>query len=331
MLFNIYKRNTTKINEDGLTWMIYIKFHNIHKVLLTLTGCLFIVQLQSQDLEPRLLSAIPTGSNIAIASYSHSAGNILLDNSLPVEDLKASLNNIVLAYARSFKLFNRLAKFDVIAPYSFGSFEGVVSSIDSSTSRTGFGDPLIRLSMILIGSGPVGVTEFIKQEQKKFNLGAFIRVRPPLGQYDPTKLINLGANRWTTKIGFGGSYTFHKKLILEGHLNSWFFTENKEFFNGNTIKQKPLIAVQLHVAYLFTPGIWIAFSAGQSGMGETVVNGIEKNDLQNSTRFGAAFAYKLNKHNALKIALTSGLSTRYGADFTSVILAYQFLWFDKNI
>ena len=64
----------------------------------------------------------------------------------------------------------------MIAPYSFGTFEGVVSNIDSSTSRTGFGDPLIRLSMVLIGSEPVGLTDFFKQEQKKFNLGAFVRI-----------------------------------------------------------------------------------------------------------------------------------------------------------
>ncbi len=91
----------------------------------------------SQDLEPRLLSAIPTGGNFAIASYGYSSGNILVDNTLPIEDLDARLNNIVLAYARSFKLFNRLTKFDVIAPYSLGDFEGLVSSIDSTTSRSG--------------------------------------------------------------------------------------------------------------------------------------------------------------------------------------------------
>jgi hypothetical protein len=39
----------------------------------------------------------------------------------------------------------------------------------------------------------------------------------------------------------------------------------------------------------------------------------------------------LSQHNALKIAITSGLSTRYGADFTSVLIAYQYLWFDKKL
>jgi len=305
-----------------------VKLSGVHIIFMLLVF-FHLEKSYSQDLEPRLMSAIPTGGNFVVASYSYSAGNILLDNSLPIEDLKANLNNFVFAYARSFSLFNKLAKFDVIAPYSFGNFEGVVSSIDSSTSRSGFGDPLIRLSMVLIGSKPVGLTDFFKQEQKKFNLGAYIRVRPPMGQYDPTKLINLGANRWATKIGLAGSYAVRTKLILEGHINSWLFTENKEFFNGNSIKQKPLISAQIHTTYIFKPGIWLALSLGRSFAGETVVNGVEKNDLQNSSRYGAAFAYKLSKHNALKIAFTKGLSTRYGADFTSVILAYQFLWFDN--
>ena len=306
-----------------------MKISGIH-IALMLIALLNVLNSYAQDLEPRFLSAIPTGGNFVIASYGYSSGNILVDNSLPIEELNANLNNIVLGYARSFKLLNKLAKFDVIAPYSFGYFEGIVSDIDSSTSRNGFADPLLRLSMILIGAKPMGVSEFMKHEQKKFKLGATFRLRLPLGQYDPAKFINLGANRWGIKIGIAGSYTIRKKVVLEGHINSWFFTENKEFFNGNTIKQKPLVSAQMHVTYIFKPGVWIAVSGGTSGMGETIVNGIEKNDLQKNTRFGAAFAYRLNKNHALKIAFTSGVSTRYGADFNTVLVAYQFMWFDKT-
>ena len=300
------------------------------KVILILILGFITTIADAQDLEPRSLSAIPTGGNFAVASYGYSSGNILLDNSLPIEDLKAKLNSAIFGYARSFKLFNKLAKFDVIAPYSFGTFTGTVSDIDSSTSRSGFGDPLVRLSMILIGAKPMGIGEFMKSEQKKFNLGVIVRLRLPLGQYDPTKLLNLGANRWAIKTGLAASYTIKKKLILEGHLSSWFFTENKEFWNGNTIEQKPLLSGQLHITYIFRPGIWAAVSIGRTAMGETIVNDIEKNDLQNNSRFGAAFAYRLNKQNALKFGFSSGVSTRYGANFTTVLLAYQFMWFDKN-
>jgi hypothetical protein len=292
---------------------------------------LFLVfESKAQDLEPRFLSAIPTGGNFAIASYGYSSGNILVDNTLPIEDLNAKLNSAVFGYARSFKLFKQLAKFDIIIPYSFGKFEGLVSQIDSSTSRTGFADPMFRLSVILVGGRAMGLNEFFKSEPKKFKLGLSFRVRAPLGQYDHTKFINLGTNRWAFKTAIATSYTIKKRLSFEAHLISWFFTENKTFFNGNTIYQKPLIAAQLHISYVFKPGIWLAVSGGTSGLGETIVNGVEQDDLQRNSRYGAAFAYRINKNHALKIAFTSGISTRYGSDFNTFLLAYQFMWFDKT-
>lgn len=310
--------------------LVHIKYHILIKVLFSVIGILFITRLQSQDLEPRLLSPIPTGGNFAIASYGYSVGNILLDNSLPIEDLNASINSLVLAYARSFKLFNKLTKFDVIVPYAFSDYEAIVNNVDTSASRHGFGDPLFRLSMIFVGTDPLSPSDFFKQEQAKFNLGAAVRVTPPLGQYDPTKLINLGANRWSTKLTLAGLYVIRKRVVLEGHVNSIFFTENSSFFNGNTLKQKPLLTMQLHATYIFKPGIWVAASLGRTFLGETILNGVKQDNLQKTSRYGIAFAYKLNQHNALKLGFTSGITARYGANFTSLILAYQFFWFDKS-
>jgi hypothetical protein len=299
------------------------------KILFSVVACLFITQLQSQDLEPRLLSPIPTGGNFAIASYGYSVGNILLDNSLPVEDLNASINSFVFAYAKSFKLFNKLAKFDGIIPYAFGTYDAIVNNVDTSATRSGFGDPLFRLSMIFIGTDPLSSSDFFKQEHKKFNLGAAVRVTVPLGQYDPTKLLNLGANRWAIKLTLAGSYTIRRRVVLEGHLNSIFFTENSSFYNGNTLKQKPLLATQFHAIYIFKPGIWVAASLGRSYLGETVLNGVEQDNLQKTSRYGFAFAYKLKPHSALKLGFTSGITARYGANFTSIVLAYQYIWFNK--
>jgi hypothetical protein len=213
------------------------------------------VKTYAQDLEPRFLSNMPVKTNVVVGSYAFSSGNIMLDNTLPIEDLSSTLNSFVFGYVRSFKLFNKAAKFDVIVPTSFSNFEGVYNDIDSSTSRTGFGDPSFRLSMILIGAKPATISEFAKQEYKKFKMGALLRVRLPLGQYNPSKLINLGTNRYSIKTGIAGSYAFQKKLTLEFHLNSWFFTENKFFYNGNTLKQKPLLAAQTHISYEFKPGV----------------------------------------------------------------------------
>lgn len=307
-----------------------MKIHRAFSKLIFVVAWLFFAQLNAQDLEPRLLSPAPTGGNFAIASYGYSVGNILLDNTLPIEDLDASINSFILAYARSFKLFKKLAKFDAIVPYALGDYNAIVNNVDTSASRNGFGDPLFRLSIIWIGTDPLDPPDFMKREQKKFNLGTSVRVVAPLGQYDPTKLLNLGANRWTVKMTLAASYTLAKRIVLEGHFNSVFFTENSSFFNGNTLKQKPLLSTQLHASYIFKPGVWLAASIGRSYLGETVLNGEDKEDLQKTSRYGLAFSYRLKQHSALKLGFTSGITARYGANFTSLVLAYQYIWFDKS-
>lgn len=299
-------------------------------ILLSISVCLYAVNSKAQDLEPRILASIPTGTNIAIVSYGHSSGNILLDKSVPVEDLSAELNNAVFGYVHSFKLFNKLTKFDVIAPYSFAKFKGVVNEIDSSTTKNGFGDPLLRVSMLLVGSPPLEPSEFIKHDHTSFKLGVFFRVRVPLGQYNPDKLINLGTNRWGFKTGVAGSYTIRKKLIFEAHLNSWFFTKNNDFFGGNTSKQKPIYGIQFHTGYILNPKIWFAASIGKFYGGNVEINGNEQDVEQNNGRYGLVFAYRLSRRHSLKGAYTNGFITRAGTDFNTLLLAYQYIWFDNK-
>ncbi|RLD75721.1 MAG: hypothetical protein DRJ07_17585, partial [Bacteroidetes bacterium] len=166
-------------------------------IILWLFVTLSYTSALSQDLEPRLLSAIPTGGNIVIASYSHSAGNILVDSALPIEDLDASLNNFVFGYAKSFKLFNKLTKVDMIIPISLGKYNAIVEGEKTNVNRNGFGDPLFRISMILVGVTPLKPQDYFKQEPEKFKLGLIFRFKVPLGEYDPDKLLNIGTNRWS--------------------------------------------------------------------------------------------------------------------------------------
>lgn len=286
-------------------------------------------QCRAQDLEPGFLSEMPIGGNIAIGAFGISRGEILLDNTLPIEDLDANMNVITAGYFRSFKLFNRLTKFDIIVPYAFGDYQGLVEGSQRSASRNGFGDPLLRISMILIGSDPMKPKEFFKREEKKFKMGVSLRVLVPVGQYDSENLINLGTNRWGFKTAIAGSYTIRKKLILETHLTTWFFGRNDNYFGGNQTKQDPLFGLQVHATYLFKPGVWLAGSLGGVRGGTSYVNG-EERARQKNNRYGIAFAYRLGRKHSLKAAYTNALLTATGADFNTMLLAYQFLWFDRK-
>ena len=260
--------------------------------LILLFFCLNSLTFQAQDLEPRFLSSVPLKSNFAGVIYGYSAGDILL-NSQQIEGLNAKLNSVAAFYGRSFKLFNKPAKFDVAVPYAFGKLNALVSQVDTTASRYGFVDPTLRLSIIFVGDKALNLQEFAKREIKKFKMGASFKIKAPLGRYDETKIINLGANRWGFQLKAAASYQPVKKIFLEFHIDSWFFTENSSFNNDDKLTQKPLLTAQLHMAYLFSPKFWISGSVGQIGYGETSINGIEQNnDLKNS-RYGITASYKL--------------------------------------
>lgn len=294
------------------------------------TFCAFccLPNTYSQDLEPGSLSSVPIGGNFAIAAYGRSSGKILINNSLPIEGLNARLNNFVLGYAHSFKLFNKVAKFDAIIPYAFGDFKGLLEGVPAQRERNGLGDPSFRFSIILLGLKPLKPADFFKEEQKKFKLGVSLRVSAPLGQYDADRLINLGTNRWSFKTGLAGSYTIKKKLIFELQLDTWLFTDNSDFFGGNIQSQEPLFGAQLHATYIFKPGFWLALSLGEVFGGTVAVNGVE-NEMLNNSRYGMSLAYKLSKHHSLKASFSNRLLTSTGNDFNTFLIAYQFMWFNK--
>ena len=57
------------------------------------------------------------------------------------------------------------------------------------------------------------VQEMRKWKQKTL-LGVSLKVLAPTGQYDPTKLVNWGTNRWAFKPEFGYSKR-RRKLLLD--------------------------------------------------------------------------------------------------------------------
>jgi hypothetical protein len=285
--------------------------------------------IYAQDLEPRALSTLPTKGNFMVGSYAYSHGNILIDETVPIEDLKANLHSLVGAYARSFKLFNKIAKVDVVLPYSAGKWTAIVNNVDTFTTRSGLGDPMARISMILIGGPAYTLSEFGHHVPSRFRLGAFFRMRVPIGEYDKSKLINLGSNRWAFKTGVGASYRI-KKVILEAYINAWLFTDNKEFLIDNVVSQASVLTFQGHATFLMKKGKWLAISLGQSGLGETQINGVPQGNKQNTWKFGAAFALPISPNQALKFVFTNGLSTKFDADFNTFAIAYQYRWFDKE-
>jgi hypothetical protein len=149
----------------------------------------------------------------------------------------------------------------------------------------------------------------------------------PLGQYDRTKLVNLGANRWSFKPEVAVSRRIDRWTV-EGYAGVWLFTTNREFYTGSSVRrQDPIVALQGHVSYALPRRAWLAFNGTWYTGGRSNVNGSDKLDLQRSTRLGATLSLPLTMRQSIKVSYSAGATTRIGGDFRTVGVSWQKVWF----
>jgi hypothetical protein len=91
-----------------------------------------------------------------------------------------------------------------------------------------------------------------------------------------------------------------------------------------------LASFQAHVAYTFSPRMWLAFDATWYGGGEVVVNDGPPSERFNNSRFGLTYALPVTKMHSLKFAGSRGVSARTGSNFTTYTMAWQVVWMNKQ-
>jgi len=282
------------------------------------------LQSQAQELEPRAYSPSPVGANFLLAGYLHSSGDVVFDPSLPFDNVDAQLNAGTVAYGHTFGVVGRSANMLVAVPYVWGDVSGDVSEEARAITRSGFGDPRLRLAVNLVGGPALTPAEFVARAPRT-TLGASLTVVPPLGEYYSSKLVNIGANRWALKPELGVVVPVGR-WFLEGYAGVWFFTDNDDFFGGSHREQDPIGALQLHASYTFRPRLWLAFNSTWYSGGQSTVDGVERNDRQENTRIGATLSLPIGARQALKFSWSEGATTRIGGDFTTYGVAWQYTW-----
>jgi hypothetical protein len=280
----------------------------------------------AQELEPRAYSPNPTGANFALLAYGYTWGGVLFDPSLPFSDVEARLNAGVLGYGQTFSAFQRSASVTLALPYVWGDVEGNVGEEFRAITRSGPGDARFRFAVNLIGGPALAPAEFAKRTPRT-TLGASLVVVAPLGEYDPQKLINIGSNRWVFKPELGIAHPIGR-WYLEGYAGVWLFTDNGNYYGGQRREQDPLATFQAHVSYTVRPGLWMAFDATHYSGGRTTLEGVQRDDRQANTRVGLTLSVPMGAGHSLKVSYSEGATTRIGGDYTSVGIAWQYVWFD---
>jgi outer membrane putative beta-barrel porin/alpha-amylase len=291
-------------------------------ILIALPLVVAASSVAAQDLEPRAYSNTPIGLNFLNAGYAYTRGGLAFGPQLPITNPNLNTSSGVIAYARVLDLWGMSAKFDATVPYTWLSGTADYKGETVPRNVNGFANSAFRLSINLYGGPALTLKEFADWEQDLI-IGASFRVFAPWSQYDDSKLVNIGTNRWSFKPEVGiskavGPWTF------EATAGVTFYTKNDDFFDSKTLSQDPLYSMQGHVIYGFRSGIWASLDATYFTGGRTTVNGVLNSDLEQNWRVGATLVLPVNRENSIKFYASSGVSSRTGNGYDLIGVAWQY-------
>lgn len=289
-------------------------------------GLLMLGSAAAQELEPRAYSPSPVGTTFLVVGATRSVGGVFTDAALPISNVEANIGVLGLSIGRTFALAGKQLLLLGLFPVTWGEASGDVGEESRAASRRGMADARVKLSMILAGSPAMSPAEFARAPRRAI-VGASLTVGAPVGEYDATKLVNLGSNRWSFKPEVGFSYPTGR-WTFDGYVGAWFFTANNAFYPGTSTRvQNPIVALQGHASYTLARRSWLALNATWYTGGRTTIDSVKKDDLLRNTRLGATWALPIGARQSFKVSYSAGAATRIGADFRTILLAWQIVFY----
>lgn len=180
-----------------------------------------------QSLEPRSYSNTPVGLNFLLVGYDYGEGEVSFDPAVPLTDAHINLNTEVVAFNRSFDAWGDSAKYTIVLPVVDLDGSALFAGEPKSRQVTGIADPQFKVAVNLYGSPALSLPEFRNYHQDLI-VGTSLQITAPLGQYNSSKLINIGSDRWSFKPELGlskavGPWTF------DWYNSATFYTEKQQF------------------------------------------------------------------------------------------------------
>jgi hypothetical protein len=277
---------------------------------------------RAQDLVPGAYTPAPVGFNVFTATGVFNAGDISFDPTLPIEDADSTIGFAAFNLGRTLGISGRYANILVAVPYFFGTVSGLVRGQFDERSGAGLGDVAARIGVNLYGAPAMTAAQFREYEQATI-VGVSFSAIAPTGEYDSSRYINVGTNRWAFKPEVGlsrrrGRWTF------EGNLGVTFFTDNTEYV-GSTREQSLIASFQGHLIYTYRPGLWVAGDGNFWNGGRVTVNGAPHVLDQENSRLGITVAVPMATHQ-FRFSYSFGAYTTIGGDFHSLGVSYSHAW-----
>jgi hypothetical protein len=264
--------------------------------------------------------------NIVVAAFGRSAGDVVFDPSLPVEDVQATVYSAALGYYRSMNLFGRSANIRVAMPYAFGNMQGLVAGTYTSLYRSGLADMRVQLSANILGAPALNLSQ-LAEHRNRTTVWTSITMGAPTGQYDSARFVNIGTNRWAFKPEVAVSHVIDN-WTLEGYAGVWLFTNNSKYQGNQLRRQSPLLAYQAHVSRNLKGRFWVAGDFTYYHGGASRVNGVARQDFLRNARVGGTISIPVSRLQSVKFVYAATTYARLGGSFGTISVAYAVSWMD---
>jgi hypothetical protein len=282
-----------------------------------------------EDMEPRRWAHLPIDANFIGSAYAYTEADIGFDPVLKIENGQMEMHTWAAKYIRTFALFEKTARVDLLQIYQKGRWTGLLDGVPTTVKRSGWYDTNLRFAINLYGSPPLKVKEYAAYRaatEAETIVGAGLSVQLPTGDYMADKLINLGTNRFTFRPQLGIVYSWGDWSLETTGLVA-LYTDNNEFFNGKKLEQAPLFIIHSHLIYTFHPGVWTGASAGYDYGGQSTVDGASKDDRKQNLYWAFSFGFPVSRRLSVKTAyIGSRTQEATGVDSDTFSLGFSAFW-----
>ncbi len=282
----------------------------IHVVILVVVVMIVLLPSElalAQGDGPRAYQIVPDGTKIVSLYGLFTKGNQSADHGIIVQDIDIDVNLGILQYVHTIAVAGKQVALFCVLP--FGEVKGSINLPNTTFSgnSSGIGDFQLGGIYGLIGSPALPAKEY-SMFQPGFALGVLGKLFMPTGEYDDTKLLNLGANRWAIQVGvpmtyyLGTSFIDPSLLTFELLPSVSVFGDNDDLFNANTREQDPLFNLEGHITRNLNKIIWFSADALYTYGGETTTDGVKGDDTQSAFFLGGTVNFTLSRSMSLKLS-----------------------------
>jgi hypothetical protein len=263
--------------------------------------------VQAQGDGPRAYFPTPTGTNTFAAYGLSISGNTVLGSGLVDRSASVDTNIVALQYTRTIDVAGRSSGMFVIAPIgnAKGTVGGRFGQLEGKSE--GIGDLVLGGVFTLTGVPSLTKSSYA-QYDPDLAMGFLTKLVIPSGDYSQTRVLNLGANRWSLQFGvpvnyyFGSSFLDPNLTVLEILPSVTLFSDNSSAFGGGNLSQDPLYKIEAHVSRSLNQAVFVSLDGLWTYDGLTRTNDVSNNNKQNSLSMGASLGLNLSRTASIKFS-----------------------------